>query len=72
MVRLVILIKSPRTLVAERVKKLNGVKDAFDTAGRFDCIALAELSKLADIKPLAMQIQKIEGVRRTETLVQPE
>jgi DNA-binding Lrp family transcriptional regulator len=72
MVRAVMLVRSPRTLVAERVKKLSGVKDAFDTAGRFDCIVLAELSKLVDIKSLAMQIQKIEGVKRTETLVQLE
>jgi len=72
MVRAVVLVKSPRTLVAEKVKKLTGVRDAFDTAGRFDCIVLAELPKLADIKSLAMQIQKIEGVKRTESLVQPE
>ena len=72
MVRAVVLVKSPRTLVAEKVKKLTGVRDAFDTAGRFDCIVLAELFKLTDIKSLAMQIQKIEGVKRTESLVQPE
>lgn len=72
MARVVVLVKAPRTLIAERVKKLTGVKDAFDTAGRFDCIVLAELSKLTDIKSLAMQIQKIEGVKRTESLVQPE
>jgi len=72
MVRAVVLVKSPRTLVAEKVKKLTGVRDAFDTAGRFDCIVLAELPELADIKSLAMQIQKIEGVKRTESLVQPE
>jgi len=50
MVRAVVLVKSPRTLVAEKVKKLTGVRDAFDTAGRFDCIVLAELPKLTDIK----------------------
>jgi len=72
MVRVVVLVKSPRTLVAEKVKKLTGVRDAFDTAGRFDCIVLAELPKLTDIKSLAMQIQKIDGVKRTESLVQPE
>jgi uncharacterized protein with GYD domain len=72
MVRAVVLVKSPRTLVAEKVKKLTGVRDAFDTAGRFDCVVLVELPKLADIKSLAMQVQKIEGVRRTESLVQPE
>jgi len=70
--RAVVLVKSPRTLLAERVKKIADVKDAFDTAGRFDCIVLAEVAKLADVKSLAMEIQKIEGVRRTETLVQPE
>lgn len=70
--RAVVLVKSPRTLIADRVKKVAGVKDAFDTAGRFDCIVLAEVAKLADVKSLAMEIQKIEGVRRTETLVQPE
>jgi DNA-binding Lrp family transcriptional regulator len=66
--RAVVLVKS-RTLIAGKVKKIAGVKDAFDTAGRFDCIVLAEVAKVADIKSLAMEIQKIEGVRRTETLV---
>jgi len=40
--------------LVKKVKKLTGVRDSFDTTGRFDCIVLAELPKLIDIKSLAM------------------
>jgi len=71
-VRAIILIKSPRNPIADKVAKLKGVKEAFNVYGRFDAIALVETKDLSEIKKLVLEIQKIEGVRRTETLINVE
>lgn len=54
--------------LVEEVKKIEGVKAAFATAGRFDIVARVEA---ADLKALGEtvvgKIQGISGVRYTET-----
>jgi DNA-binding Lrp family transcriptional regulator len=70
MVRAVILVKSPKKLIAVRLKKVSSVTDSFPTSGQFDAVVIIDVEELAQIKEIANQIQKINGVERTETMVE--
>jgi DNA-binding Lrp family transcriptional regulator len=70
MVRAIILVKSPKKLIAARLKKIDCVSDSFPTSGQFDAIAVIDVEELVQIKEAATQIQKINGVERTETMVE--
>ena len=68
--RAIILVKSPKKLIAARLRKVSSVKDSFPTSGQFDAVAIIEVKDLGQIKEVATQIQKINGVERTETMVE--
>ena len=70
MVRAAVLIRAPKTLTSSKVRGIEGVHDAFDVSGRFDAIALIEAKDLSTLKEAVLKIQRIKGVRRTETLVE--
>ena len=70
MVRAIILVKSPKKLIAARLRKVDSVKDSFPTSGQFDAVAIIEVRDLGQIKEVANQIQRINGVERTETMVE--
>lgn len=70
MVRAVILVKSPKKLIAARLRKVKSVYDSFPVSGQFDAIAIIEVSELSQIKDITTEIQKISGVERTETMVE--
>ena len=70
MVRAIILVKSPKKLIAARLRKVNSISDSFPTSGQFDAVAIIDVAELAQIKEVATQIQKINGVERTETMVE--
>jgi len=70
MVRAIILVKSPKKLIAARLKKIPFVSDSFPTSGQFDAVAIIDVKELVQIKEVANQIQKIMGVDRTETMVE--
>ena len=70
MVRAIILVKSPKKLIAVKLKKLTTVTDSFPTSGQFDAVAIIDVNQLVEIKEVANQIQKISGVERTETMVE--
>ncbi len=70
MVRAIVLVKSPKKLIAARLRKINSVYDSFPTSGQFDAIALIEVDKLSKIKQITNEIQRIKGVERTETMVE--
>jgi len=71
MPRALVLVRTrPRVRLKERAKEIEGVKEAFDVTGRFDAVALIEVDEFSDIKKVALKIQNMEGVRRTETLIQ--
>ena len=70
MVRAIILVKSPKKLIAARLRKITSVSDSFPTSGQFDAVAIIDVQQLAQIKDVATQIQKISGVERTETMVE--
>ena len=70
MVRAIILVKSPKKLIAARLRKVTSVSDSFPTSGQFDAVAIVDVQELSEIKEVAHQIQKITGVERTETMVE--
>lgn len=70
MVRAIILVRSPKKLIAARLRKVNSVSDSFPTSGQFDAVAIIDVQELSEIKEVTHQIQKITGVERTETMVE--
>ncbi len=72
MVRAVILVKSPKKLIAARLRKIKSIYDSFPVSGQFDAVALIDVNQLSEIKNVTTQIQIITGVERTETMVEVE
>ncbi len=70
MVKAVVLVKSPKKLIAARLRKIKSVYDSFPVSGQFDAVALIDVNQLSEIKDITTQIQTIEGVDRTETMVE--
>jgi DNA-binding Lrp family transcriptional regulator len=70
MVKAVILVKSPKKLIAARLRKIKAIYDSFPVSGQFDAVALIDVEHLGEIKNITSQIQTISGVERTETMVE--
>ncbi len=70
MVSAIILVKSPKKLIAARLLKIPSISDSFPTSGQVDAVALIDVEQLIQNKDVANQIQKIAGVERTETMVE--
>jgi DNA-binding Lrp family transcriptional regulator len=70
LVRAIILVKSPKKLIAARLLKIPAISNSFPTSGQFDAVAVIDVEQLVQIKDVANQIQKIIGVERTETMVE--
>ena len=70
MLKAIIPVKSPKKLIAARLRKTPYVIDSFPTSGQFDAVAIIDVKELVQIKEVANQIQKINGVDRTETMVE--
>lgn len=70
MVRAVILVKSPKKLIAARLRKIKSVYDSFPVSGQFDAVAKIDVEELSKIRDITTEIQKIAGVERTETMVE--
>ena len=70
MVRAVILVKSPKKLIAARLRKVDKIIESFPVSGQFDAVAIISVKELSEIKDVTTQIQKIPGVERTETMVE--
>ena len=70
MVRAVILVKSPKKLIAARLRKVNKIVESFPVSGQYDAVAVIDVNELFEIKDITTQIQKIPGVIRTETMVE--
>ena len=70
MVRAVILVKSPKKLIAARLRKVSEITESFPVSGQFDAVAVIDVSELSAIKDVTTEIQKISGVERTETKVE--
>ena len=70
MVKAVVLVKSPKKFIAARLKQVNLVNESFPVSGQFDAVAVIQVERLVQIKDVTTQIQKIDGVERTETMVE--
>ena len=70
MVNAIVLVKSPKKLIAARLKRVDSVYDSFPVSGQFDAVAVIKVKNLAEIKNITTEIQKIGGVERTETMVE--
>ncbi|HDI46724.1 MAG TPA: Lrp/AsnC family transcriptional regulator [Candidatus Methanomethylia archaeon] len=73
MVQACILIKAKTKSVFDVVKQLEQmeeVKDAFPVFGRFDVVAFIEVESRDRVVELARKINSLEGVIRTETLLE--
>jgi DNA-binding Lrp family transcriptional regulator len=70
MVKAVVLVKSPKKLIAARLRKIKSIYDSFPVSGQFDAVALIDVGQLSEIKDITTQIQTIVGVERTETMVE--
>ncbi len=70
MVKAIILVKSPKKLIAARLRKINYMLESFPVSGQFDAVAVIQVNELNKIKDVTTEIQKISGVERTETMVE--
>ena len=70
MVKAIVLVKSPKKLIAAKLKQVNLVYESFPVNGQFDAIALIQVESLSQIKDITTQIQIINGVERTETMIE--
>jgi len=49
LVRAIILVKSPKKLIAARLRKVSLVSDSFPTSGQFDAVAIIDVKELSQI-----------------------
>ena len=70
MVKAIVLVKSPKKLIAAKLKQVNLVYESFPVNGQFDAVALIQVESLTQIKDITTQIQRINGVERTETMIE--
>ena len=59
MVKAVVLVKSPKKLIAARLKKIDFITISFPVSGQFDAVAIIEVNDLSQIKDVTTNIQKI-------------
>jgi len=55
--------------VAEAALKIKGVKMAHAVTGQFDVVAYAEFTKMDELGKLIEELQRLKGVRRTQTVI---
>ena len=70
MVKAIVLVKSPKKLIAAKLNRVDLVHESFPVSGQFDAVAVIQVESLAQIKDVTTKIQKINGVERTETMVE--
>ena len=63
-------MKSPKKLIAARLRKVQNITESFPVSGQFDAVAVIDVLELSAIKDITTDIQKIPGVERTETMVE--
>ena len=70
MVRAIILVKSPKKLIAARLRRINFMVESFPVSGQFDAVAVIQVKELNEIKDVTTEIHKISCVERTESMVE--
>ena len=56
--------------MAAKLKRVDSVQESFPVSGQFDAVVVIQVEKLSQIKDVTTEIQKINGVERTETMVE--
>ena len=64
------MVKSPKKLIAARLRRVKAISQSFPVSGQFDAVAIIDVSELFQIKDITTEIQKIPGVERTETMIE--
>ena len=64
------MVKSPKKLIAARLRRVNLISDSFPVSGQFDAVAVIDVAELSAIKSITTEIQLIPGVDRTETMIE--
>lgn len=57
-------------LVLQKTKALKGVRKVFLAYGRYDLVAFVQVNEYPEIRKLTGEINSVQGVRSTETLVE--
>lgn len=73
MVKACILIKAVPTRIEQVLNQVKGLKETrktYPVYGRWDIVAFIEVSEYGQLKELTGEINKLEGVRSTETLAE--
>ena len=73
MIQICMLINAEKISVFEVVKQLERlpeIAEAFPTFGRYDVVAFANVEKRDDAGPLAKKVSALQGVLRTESMVE--
>jgi DNA-binding Lrp family transcriptional regulator len=56
--------------ILETIRKIEGVRKAYFTYGRFDIVAFLEIEGYKELREITGLINDIPGVRSTETLAE--
>jgi len=55
--------------IADEALKIEGVKMAHAVTGQFDVVAYAEFTKMDELGKIIEELQRLQGVRRTQTAI---
>ena len=58
MVRAIILVKSPKKLIAARLRRINFMVESFPVSGQFDAVAVIQVKELNEIKDVTTEFKK--------------
>tara|TARA_B100000029_G_scaffold398758_1_gene397315 strand:- start:228 stop:449 length:222 start_codon:yes stop_codon:yes gene_type:complete len=70
LVKAIILVKSPKKLIAARLRRIKSVLESFPVSGQYDAVVIIKIDELNTIKDITTEIQRISGVERTETMIE--
>lgn len=62
------VVPTKTNAILNAVRKVNGVRKAYFTYGRFDLAVFVEAQDYKKLREITAQINGIEGIRSTETL----
>ena len=62
MVRAIILVKSPKKLIAARLRKISLISDSFPVSGQFDAVAVINVEELSYIKAKPIACKQCHGM----------
>lgn len=55
--------------IADEALKIKGIKMAHAVTGQFDVVAYAEFTKMDELGKIIEELQRLQGVRRTQTVI---